>query len=191
MGVQSNAATALSARGQRYDQLRAHRNSAVRVAAFQKLCKIKARKYRAMGLATLRDQPERLVNTIFDEINNNYGSMMCVMSDSVHKFKTPEDLLRRALTVQQTREDATVTVELGEFVLEMLEDWTRLMERSKHLLRTTEKCVHFQQQFKAWAQSLFKYTRGCHRLRFIAACRRKADVASSRPDVDFDIHYYQ
>ena len=179
-----------SARTERSALRQVSRMKAVRVAAFQKVCKAKGRKYLSMGFTALLNEPKQLIGAIFDECTRDLGVMMCIISDSIHHFKTPEDLLRTAITVQQTREDAVVTLERGNNVLETLLAWAELMKKAKYLLKTAEQCVDFSRQFKAWSSSLYKYTHGAQRLRFSAVCRRRQLMGNNNGDeTDFEKQY--
>ena len=180
----------VSARAERYASRLVSRIKASRVAAFQKICKSKARTYPTMGFHALLNDPERLISAIFDACNKDLGHMMCIISDSIHNFKTPEDLLRTAITVQQTREDAPVSFERGNAVLQTLITWSKLMKTAKYWLKTSEQCIEFSQKFKAWSLSLFRYTHGCRRLRFIAVSRRKHEMGNNNGDeTDFEKQY--
>ena len=180
----------VSARAERYARRRVSRIKAVRVAAFQNICKSKGHKYSTMGFSALLNEPQRLIDAIFDECNKDFGSLLCIISDSIHNFKTPEDLLRTAITVQQTREDAPVSFQRGYNVLQTLIAWSKLMQTAKYWLKTSEQCMEFSEKFKAWSQSLFRYTHGCRRLRFSAVCRRKQLVGNNNGDqTDFEKQY--
>ena len=165
-------------RDRRYATLDDRRTRFKVVTKFHLNCKALA-KHMTKTLLSFDENLQAFKNEIivqmYDVCAYDLGRIFYMCDATIDSFKLSERGVRLQLTDIGTRENPVDIVHL----VSLFKKCIKIMDRSRRLLQTTDKCKEFAVYFKDWTKSLAPWAHASRRNRFIAVSRRKSQQASA------------